>query len=130
MMQGMPNFTTIPLSPVSLVHADLNAVGVGPLVPVPEQHVYPVDDAGHAQLHHNPLVPSLVNGVSRKTSLHVVIFAVSVQQGTLHFSHQDLSPMPWYSHVFIGHLVPSVTELCIAGLCPRLNRIKKNVRRH
>jgi hypothetical protein len=31
----------------------LNVVRVGPIVPVPEQHVDPVDDTRHAQHHHN-----------------------------------------------------------------------------
>ena len=64
--------------PVALVHAHLDAVGVRPLVPVPEQHVYAVDDAGHSKFHNDALVSSLINGVSRETSFHVVVFAVSV----------------------------------------------------
>ena len=39
----------------------LDVVAVGPLVPVPQQHVDPVDDAGHPQLHHDPLVTRLVD---------------------------------------------------------------------
>ena len=33
--------------PVLLVHGHLDVVAVGPLVPVPQQHVDPVDDARH-----------------------------------------------------------------------------------
>ena len=49
--------------PVTLIHADLDAVGVGPLVPVPEQHVDPVYDAGHPKFHYDSLVSSLINGM-------------------------------------------------------------------
>ena len=63
----------------------LDVVWVGPLVPVPEQHVDPVDDAGHPQHHHDPCSqPSYGHNFKHSTlakiyNLHILMKNVSYE---------------------------------------------------
>ena len=94
----------------------LDVVAVGPLVPVPQQHVDPVDDARHPQHDHDPPVP-LIYRVSAEAPLHVVVLAVAVKQGRLHLSDQDGGAVSGQCYVVLRDLVPTVPKMqgCMNG---------------